>query len=101
MSDSKGVVGPQPGDAGVGSPSFNTASYYCVTCFISKPLPEFPANVAGTCQHKPSVCFECVERMFKYLIAAADLKKITCPECFQPLTKDDVKRFLSKEQFER
>lgn len=73
----------------------------CNICVYDKPVVEFPTRVTAACGHPPVVCFECMDRMLGFLISTADLKRIGCPECSKLLTKDDVKRFVSAEKFQR
>ena len=69
----------------------------CSVCVENKKPREMATRVTPTCEHKPTVCKECLQGWLASSIATA----LVCPDCSEPLGWADAKRHLSKRAFAR
>ncbi|KAI1099083.1 hypothetical protein F4804DRAFT_345805 [Jackrogersella minutella] len=58
-------------------------------------------TMSEKCQHKPSLCLECVALSINSQIRDATTDNLSCPECKEQVEYPVVQRFSSKELFSR
>ncbi|CAG8981612.1 hypothetical protein HYALB_00009491 [Hymenoscyphus albidus] len=73
----------------------------CDVCMEDLEFNEFPAQVPTiSCEHKVVTCNGCLRRSIEVQIHESP-GRITCPTCPQQLQFEDVKKYASREEFER
>ena len=78
-----------------------TTTEQCSTCIEDKKLGEMATRVTSSCQHKPSVCKDCLQSWLQTSVESGMWEKPKCPDCSEVLEWQDVKRHASKETFTR
>ncbi|KAK4648422.1 uncharacterized protein QC761_109900 [Podospora bellae-mahoneyi] len=77
----------------------------CDVCVEGRRVTDFPVRVvAGGCKgHKPPLCAECLGRWLVESMEAGRWKRLKCPDtdCSAVLGHHDVKRYATREVFER
>lgn len=79
-------------------------AWLCPTseCFVCRErFRHKPSQVSESCSHKPSVCAICVGQWVFLCLVRDGWNKARCPECFEPLEYHEIKKCVSKQQFER
>ncbi|KAK0729114.1 hypothetical protein B0T21DRAFT_413216 [Apiosordaria backusii] len=76
----------------------------CDICVEEKRVTEIPVRITSGCKgHKLPLCKDCLGQWLVTTTEAGNWRKLKCPdtECAALLQHHDVKRYASKEMFER
>jgi hypothetical protein len=74
----------------------------CSACIEDKKVTEMPIRVTRRCKHEPTICKECLQQWLESGVADGAWETgLKCPDCSELLEHRDVKRYASKEVFER
>ncbi|KAL2017704.1 hypothetical protein VTK56DRAFT_1729 [Thermocarpiscus australiensis] len=77
------------------------ATELCSVCMENKKISEMPIRITQRCTHQPSCCRDCMKRWLESSVEAGNWESLKCPECSEILGHNDVKRYASKETFDR
>ena len=74
----------------------------CIVCADDLPLERF-SNVLATrgCRHENSVCRDCLQQWIETQLTTFGWEKIKCVQCQQYLQYEDVRRYATRETFNR
>ncbi|KAK0731478.1 hypothetical protein B0H67DRAFT_474278 [Lasiosphaeris hirsuta] len=73
----------------------------CTVCIDDKKISELPANVTARCKHKPTICKDCLKQWLESGLESGSWDRLKCPDCSELLTHSEVRRFASRETFNR
>jgi len=74
----------------------------CEVCLDSVAEEDFPQQkITSSCDHKLTVCNNCMTRSVDTQIEEVELDQITCPQCDRLLPYEGVKQWASPRVFER
>ncbi|KAB5580861.1 hypothetical protein GE09DRAFT_1213308 [Coniochaeta sp. 2T2.1] len=73
----------------------------CTVCFDSKNPTEMALQITAGCKHKGTTCRDCLKQWIHSSLESSTWDKLKCPECPTSLTFGTVKRYASKDDFER
>ncbi|TEY81986.1 hypothetical protein BOTCAL_0030g00470 [Botryotinia calthae] len=73
----------------------------CSICAEELALANFPNRITDGCAHDSSCCLTCISQSIGVQIETIQWDQISCPECPQLLSFDDVKTFASEGDFDR
>ncbi|KAI5857541.1 hypothetical protein BZA05DRAFT_383901 [Tricharina praecox] len=65
----------------------------CCTCLETDPSGGFAPRLTDNCRHHPTLCFGCLRAMLSHALDGKAWVDPACPDCRQPLSAADVKRF--------
>jgi len=77
------------------------ATETCIVCSDDKKLTDLPVRTTEGCDHKPTVCKECMSQWIHSSLETSAWDRLKCPECPQFLKFADVKRYASTDDFAR
>ncbi|KAI8631805.1 hypothetical protein F5Y19DRAFT_492755 [Xylariaceae sp. FL1651] len=74
----------------------------CTACFETKPVSEFQlATLTPRCDHRATLCRECVTSSLESQTSNGLMKRLSCPECLEILTYEEIQKFATPEIFKR
>ncbi len=77
----------------------------CVVCVCGYSPEQFPDSpkITSTCahDHEDVVCLRCIRMSIQTALREGDLRRIICPLCPEPLLKEEIKKYGTKEIFSR
>ncbi|KAI0835968.1 hypothetical protein F5Y06DRAFT_299068 [Hypoxylon sp. FL0890] len=72
----------------------------CSVCFEIKSLTSFQqTRLTDRCEHKPSLCLDCVASSINSQLRDATLDQIRCPECQEQVGYTEIQQFADRESF--
>lgn len=77
------------------------ANETCNVCSDDKKVTQLPVRITTACEHKPSICKDCLTQWIHSSMETLTWDRLKCPECPQLLKFDDVRRHASREDFSR
>lgn len=74
----------------------------CAVCTETKNTNEFPASkLTLNCLHPPSACSGCVSASVNVQFETTPSTHISCPECPHYLGMDEIRHYLTEQNFSR
>ncbi|KAK3341426.1 hypothetical protein B0T25DRAFT_464790 [Lasiosphaeria hispida] len=73
----------------------------CTVCIDDKKISELPARVTAGCKHKPTICKDCLKQWLESSLESGSWDRLKCPDCSEILSHSEVRRFASRETFNR
>ncbi|KUJ10530.1 uncharacterized protein LY89DRAFT_689742 [Mollisia scopiformis] len=77
----------------------------CHICAESYELADFPPStqITSSCDHKYNerTCVYCLQQTIAGAVSEGQLNRIVCPFCPAPLSREEVKRYATREIFSR
>lgn len=73
----------------------------CSVCMEMFAVADSPDKITSSCQHAAVVCLGCTTESINTQIMDKAWNEISCPECLELLSFQEVKRFAGPEDFER
>ena len=84
------------------APKPKPQKYDCSTCDRSLVRTSFPKDPAtDKCDHEITICKQCTTTWITTQLDSTTHDKLSCPECDEGLSKDDVKRLATEAVSER
>ncbi|EKD19388.1 ring finger protein [Drepanopeziza brunnea f. sp. 'multigermtubi' MB_m1] len=83
---------------------FHDNAIECCVCAGDYGPDKFPeSEITSTCEHhsKAMVCLRCIRFSIQTFLAQGNLHLIRCPLCPAMLSKDEIKKYGTKEMFSR
>jgi hypothetical protein len=77
------------------------ATEMCGLLMENRSIGELAIKITSSCQHRPTVCRDCLTHWITENIQEGKWDEIRCPECRQILEYNDVKRNTPKDLFDR
>lgn len=91
-------------DTSTGSPIRGTDldNQPCLVCQRQLSASEFPEKyIVESCQHQPNICLDCIENSIIECLDNDLLQMISCPQCGEVMSADEVWRFSRANTYER
>lgn len=73
----------------------------CSVCSDDKKITEMPRQITEGCEHKPTICKDCLQQWIQSSMDTSEWDRLKCPECPEYLKFDNVRRYASQEVFIR
>lgn len=73
----------------------------CTVCSDDKKITEMPRQITADCEHKPTICKDCLQQWIQSSMETSEWDRLKCPECPQYLKFDMVRKYASQEVFMR
>jgi hypothetical protein len=76
----------------------------CIICVDTKDITHFPHQaITDLCDHAPSTCQDCIATYIRSELNGKLFHEqvIKCPECSQPLSRDDIQQHADPDTFSR
>lgn len=74
----------------------------CAICAETKDEAEYPSSrLTFGCLHPSSTCYDCVSATINTQFEANLSTRISCPECPRYLGLDEIRRFMTEENYSR
>ncbi|KAK4192825.1 hypothetical protein QBC35DRAFT_372859 [Podospora australis] len=79
------------------------ATESCEICVEDKKLTELPIKITANCRHSAVLCKDCLKQWLSSSAESGNWRRLKCPgvDCTEELQYHDVKRYASKETFQR
>lgn len=77
------------------------ATETCIVCSDDKKVTEMPVRTTSDCDHKPTVCKDCMAQWIHSSLESTAWDRLKCPECPQFLKFGDVRRLAAAADFSR
>lgn len=73
----------------------------CAICMEDRKITEMPIKVTAECRHLEVPCKDCLKQWLKSSLETTTWDRLKCPDCPALLGYTDMRRYASKETFDR
>ncbi|KAK3941518.1 hypothetical protein QBC46DRAFT_258409 [Diplogelasinospora grovesii] len=78
------------------------ATETCSVCIDDKKISELPVKITEACKHQATICKDCLKQWLQSsLESGGGWDRLKCPDCPELLKYADVKRYASRQTFDR
>lgn len=79
-----------------------TSLFTCTICKEADHPSVFPPRrITATCTHATKTCKECIQLWIETCVDTRGWDRVTCPQCGQPMSYEDVRAFADEDLFKR